>query len=75
MLGNKVGFSYGVLFDPLEKQANEQGYTLGEKAETLEKIREAINICMFHVATDSQVSAMTKKLHSKVIKTLKPMSV
>lgn len=71
MNDNKVGFSYGVLFDTLEEQANDQGYTLGDNAETFEKIREAINMCMFHVATDSQVSAMTKKLHNKVVKSLK----
>jgi hypothetical protein len=55
----------------LEEQANEQGYTLGNKAELLEKIRHAINMCMFHVATESQVAAMTKKLHHNVIQVLK----
>jgi len=73
MSENKVGFSYGVLYDPLEKQANEQGYTLGDKAEIFEEIRNSINMCMFHVATDSQVSTMTKKLHNKVVKTLKSL--
>lgn len=71
----KIGFSYGCLEDTLEKQANKQGYTLGEEAEKLEKIRKAINMCMFHVATDSQVAAMTKKLHNKVVETLKPVSI
>ena len=75
MDNNKVGFSYGVLYDSLEQQANKQGYTLGEDADTFEKIRKAINMCMFHVATDSQVSTMTKKLHKKVIKALKPISI
>jgi len=74
MSDNKVGFSYGILYDTLEKQANEQGYTLGDKAEMFEEIRNSINVCMFHVATDSQVSAMTKKLHGKVVKALKLMS-
>ena len=72
-MDNKVGFSYGVLYESLEEQANKQGYTLGKDADTFEKIRKAINMCMFHVATDSQVSTMTKKLHKKVIKALKPM--
>lgn len=72
-MNKTVGFSYGVLYDTLEEQANKQGYTLKDKADILEKIREAINICMFHVATDSQTSIMTKKLHKKVIKNLKPI--
>jgi len=74
-MSNNVGFSYGCLGDSLEEQANKQGYTLGEDADTFEKIRKAINMCMFHVATDSQVSAMTKKLHNKVIKALTHISI
>lgn len=72
-MSNQIEFSYGVLSDTLEEQANKQGYTLGEEAEKLEKIRKAINMCKFHVATDSQVSSMIKKLHNKVIKALKPL--
>jgi len=72
-MSNNVGFSYGVMGDSLEEQANKQGYTLGKEAEKFEKIRESINMCMFHVATESQTSAMTKKLHNKVIKALNPI--
>jgi len=71
MSDNQIGFSYGALYGALEEQANKQGYTLGKEAEKFEKIKEAINMCMFHVATPSQTSAMTKKLHGKVIKALK----
>ncbi len=73
-MDNQVSFGYGILTDTLEEQANKQGYTLGDKSEILEKIKLSINICRFHVATDSQVSAMTKKLHNKVIKALKPLN-
>ena len=73
-MANEVGFSYAVFpSNSLEEQANKQGYTLGDDADTFEKIRKAINMCMFHVATESQVTAMTKKLHNKVVKKLKPM--
>lgn len=40
----EVGFSYGALFDDLETQAKEQGYTLGDKAEKLEKLRFSVNM-------------------------------
>ena len=70
---NKVGFGYGILCEDLETQANKQGYTLGKEAEKLEKIRNAINMCGFHVATNKQTEMMTKKLHIKVIKALKPL--
>lgn len=69
----KIGFKYGVLCDPLEKQANEQGFTLGKKADNFEKIRHAINMCGFHVATESQVNAMINKLQKQVVKALVPL--
>ena len=62
-----VRFGYGGMCDTLEKQANDQGLTLGKDAETLEKIRFSINMVGFHVATDSQIQLMTKKLHKKVM--------
>ena len=65
-----IGFKYGVLCESLEKQANEQGFTLGEKADGFEKIRHAINMCGFHVATESQVRLMINKLQKKVVKAL-----
>lgn len=65
----KVGFSYGVLGDSLKEQANKQGFELKDY-EKLEKIRHAINMCGFHVATDSQVNLMIKKLQNQVVKNL-----
>ena len=65
-----VTFSYGAMSDSLEEQAKKQGFTLGKEAEKLEKIKNAINMCDFHVATDSQASSMTKKLHKKVLEAL-----
>lgn len=37
-MNRKIGFQHGALCDSYEKQANEQGYTLGEKAELFDKI-------------------------------------
>lgn len=34
----KVGFYHGALEDTYEKQANEQGFTLGDKAGLFDKI-------------------------------------
>jgi hypothetical protein len=67
-----VRFGYGVFCDSLEKQANDQGFNL-KNSEMYEKIRHSINMCKFHVATESQVDSMLKKLHKKVIADLKPI--
>lgn len=68
-MNNKVGFSYGVLQKPLKEQAKEQGLEL-KYADKFEKIREAINMCGFHVATGTQVNAMIKKLNKQVVESL-----
>lgn len=69
---NKITFSYGVLGKSLKEQAIEQGFELKDN-EKFEKIRKAINMCGFHVATDSQVNSMFKKLQHQVIKNLVPL--
>jgi hypothetical protein len=68
----QIGFSYGVLSDPLESQAREQGYILKD-AEKFENIKKSINMCGFHVATESQINQMFNKLHKKVIASLTPI--
>ena len=74
MSENTVGFAYGVLSAPLEEQANGQGYTLGKKAEGLEKSRQAVIRLMFsELLTDSQTDQIFKKLQKQVVKALKPM--
>ena len=67
----EIGFRYGIHFVSLEQQANEQGYTLGNKQGTLEMLRKAINDCLFSgIATNSQVNMMFKKLQKKVVEAL-----
>lgn len=68
----EVGFSYGIFGKTLKEQANEQGFELKDD-EKLEKIRKAINMCGFHVATESQVNSMFKKLQKQVVKSLVPL--
>jgi hypothetical protein len=68
----QIGFSYGAISKTLREQANEQGFDLKDY-EKFEKIKKAINMCMFHVATDSQIKAMTNKLHKQVMNNLIPL--
>lgn len=71
---DKVGFHYGALCDDLEKQANEQGYTLGDKAEIMQKLADGLVINYIHgTLTDSVYHRALAKLHDKVIKECKPL--
>lgn len=68
----QINFNYGALSDPLEEQANEQGFTLGEKAELFEKMAYGLVLNMIHgTLTHSQYEKAIQKLHSKVIKEVK----
>lgn len=71
----EIGFGYGVLYDDLEKQANEQGYTFGDKVELVEKLRFSANMVRMHgLLTDSQADSMYQKLQKRIIKELKPFA-
>ena len=50
------------LTDNLEEWVNKQGFTLGNRAEALQKLMECIAYCYIHgVVTDSQRDQMNKK--------------
>ena len=50
------------LTDNLEEWVNKQGFTLGNRAEGLQKLMESIAYCYIHgVVTDSQRDQMNKK--------------
>lgn len=71
---DKVGFHYGALSDKLEKQANEQGYTLGIKAEIMQELADGLVMNYVHGAlTDSAYNRALSKLHDMVIKECKPL--
>ena len=75
-MNKEVAFHYGALSDPLEKQANAQGLTLGDKAEKWQNICNATIFLWIHdIQTDIQKDHMLKKIHKKMIKDLKPFEV
>lgn len=69
----RIEIHFGVLHDTIEAQLNMQGLTLGEEAEKYEKIRNAINMCKFHVATEKQVEYMFDKLVRQILEDVREM--
>ena len=68
------GFGHGELCENYEKQANEQGFTLGEKAGAFENIKESYDTLMFyHLLTPSQADAVCEKIQEQLVKNLKPL--
>lgn len=67
-----IEFHYGALNDSLEKQANNQGYTLGDKAGQLEKyVGEIIDLWINNILTDKEKDKSIERLHKKIIKSIK----
>jgi hypothetical protein len=65
----KVGFEYGALAEPLEKQARNQGCTLGKDAKKYEQCQKAILTLRFGIDTPDTIhDKLTQRLHSRVIK-------
>lgn len=71
---NEIGFRYGAMCDELEKQANEQGYTIGEFGERAEKIRKSILTLIFAgILPNSESDKCFKRLQKQIVKKLKPI--
>ena len=45
----EIGFRYGILCDTIEKQAVEQGFTLGDKAEKYEDYKNSIHSLLLEI--------------------------
>jgi outer membrane lipopolysaccharide assembly protein LptE/RlpB len=71
----EINIQYGALAKSIEEQLNEQGCTLGENQELINKLIHALTMCRFHLLTDSQYNAGLKKLHKKVMDSIKPLEV
>lgn len=67
-----IGFHHGALCDPYEKQANDQGFTLGDQAEYLQDLGFKLVFIWIHgLLTDSQYDAALKKLQKMLVKAVK----
>lgn len=65
---------FGALSPPLEEQVNEQGFTLGDKAEFFDKVSEAyITLRIGGYLTDSQCDSICKKLSKNIAKNCKEL--
>ncbi len=71
----QVGFHHGLMADSYEEQANEQGYTFGEKADFVELVGFGLVCAHIHgCITDSEYDKILKRFQSKIlVKNLKPL--
>lgn len=73
-MSKQVTFCHGALSDPYEEQANAQGFTLGDKAELMDKLGFGLVINHIHgVLTDSAYDKALQKLQKQIVKNLKPL--
>lgn len=71
----EIRFYHGICGESYEKQANAQGFTLGEKADFFEKIRHACNFLGINgYLTSSQADSVCRKIQNNLVKELKSLS-
>lgn len=76
MSKKEIGFHYGALSDPLEKQANEQGYTFGDKADLVQNAcHDMIMLHIHSVITDGEYKKILPRFHKWAANFLKPLEV
>ncbi len=69
-----IGFHHGALCPSYEEQANEQGFTLGDKAKLFDKIAYSYNLLWIHgFLTDNQADNVCKKIQKKLVASVKPI--
>ena len=72
---SEVQFRYGVANKSFEQQANEQGYTLGNRADYLQYLGNALAILrMNEILTQSQYNSAIKKLHAQLVAEVRPQA-
>ena len=70
----ETGFRHGALCDSYEKQANDQGFTLGNAAELFDRIAHSYNMLRIRgYLTDGQAYMVCRKIQKDLIKNLKPL--
>lgn len=71
----EIGFWHGAFADSYEKQANEQGYTLGNNAKHFDEIAHAYNMLRLHdYLTESQAESIRNKIQKKLVNNIKPLA-
>lgn len=65
----QIKLHFGALAVSIEKQLNEQGYTLGDKAKQYNEIVDSLTrVFFFGLITPSELEKIRNKLFKKIIK-------
>lgn len=74
-MSKEVIFHYGALSDPLEQQANDQGFTLGYDSVFMDMVNRSIYECWLNgLCSEPEWKSMIHKLGVKVSEALTPLS-
>ena len=66
-----VSFHHGALCDSYEKQANKQGFTLGDKAQYLQELESCLIKAHIHgLLTDSEYDRSLRRLQQQLMRAL-----
>lgn len=75
-MSKMVEFRHGALCDDYETQAREQGFTLGDSADFVQRVGFGLVAAHIHgCITDAEYDKILRRFQKLLIKKLKPMEV
>lgn len=74
-MSNEITIEFGAISDPIEKQLQEKGFTLGMSAPKFERAADSITFLRIHgFLTDSASHSARKKLMKEIAKQARALS-
>lgn len=69
----RIGLHFGLLADPIEKQLNDQGFTLGKDKEYEGHANSILDLWMENILTEKEKNKCLDRLFKRIIKHAKPL--
>lgn len=69
----EIGLHFGLLADPIEKQLNEQGFTLGKDKEYEDYADSILDLWMDNILTEKEKNKCLDRLFKRITKHVKPL--
>lgn len=68
-----VTLKHGLIDKDYEAQANEQGFTLGDKADAMQELKASLyRLRLNNCVSDTEMKSITRRLNNEVMSYLKP---
>lgn len=69
-----ITFRHGLIDKDYEAQANEQGFTLGDKADAMQELKASLyRLRLNNCVSDTEMKSITRRLNHEVVESIEPL--